>query len=31
MKSDRYFKIVSEFGNVIHIKPQGMWNDNIAE
>lgn len=31
MESDKYFKIVSEFGNVIHIKPQGNWTDEIAE
>lgn len=31
MESDKYFKVVSEFGNVIHIKPQGNWTDEIAE
>lgn len=31
MNSDLYFKIVSEFGNVVHIRPQGCWTDLIAE
>ena len=31
MDSDRYFKIVSEFGNVIHIQPQGHWNNETAD
>lgn len=31
MESEKYFKIVSEFGNVIHIRPQGLWTDDVAE
>ena len=30
LASDKYFKVVSEFGNVIHINPRGSWNDEIA-
>lgn len=30
MNSDLYFKIVSEYGNVVHIRPQGCWTDEIA-
>lgn len=31
MESDKFFKIVSEFANVIHIRPQGNWTDEVAE